>query len=61
VTPYSVRWTDTITSDRRVTTVQLANGGTPDLFPRVIAAAALGGFQDEGRVHIDSYEEVEAK
>jgi hypothetical protein len=56
MTAYDVRWTDTITDDHRVTTVYLANGATPDQFPKVIAAATLGGFQDEGRVHIDSYE-----
>lgn len=56
MTSYNVHWTDTVTDDHRVTTVQLANGGTPDLFAKVIAAAALGGFQDEGRVHVDHFE-----
>lgn len=56
MTAYSVHWTDTVTTDRRVTTVHLTNAGTADMFATIIAAAALGGVCDEGRVHVDHYE-----
>ena len=56
MTRYDVHWTDTATGDHRVTDVYLMNAGTPDLFAPTIAAAVLGGFQDEGRVQVDSFE-----
>jgi hypothetical protein len=56
MTGYDVRWTDIVTGDHRVTEVYLMNAGTADLFAPIIAAAALGGVGDEGRVHVDSFE-----
>ncbi|MFJ4412593.1 hypothetical protein [Streptomyces sp. NPDC088910] len=56
MTGYDVHWTDTVTGDHRVTEVYLMNAGTPDLVAPIVAAAALGGVRDEGRVHIDRVE-----
>jgi hypothetical protein len=56
MTGYDVRWTDTVTGDHRVTEVCLVSAGTADMLAPIIAAAALGGIGDEGRVRVDSVE-----
>lgn len=58
MTAYDVRWTDTTTGDHRVTEVCLTttNPSPAEVFAPIIAAAALGGVCDEGRVHVDSVE-----